>query len=136
MGLLVVDNLRLAGLDPDGTGIDAVDLDKLLSSRVQRHVAGAFAHLPGTAFCFAKVPEGDAASSATIERLGFRLVVTQVTLERGADPAPAAPRLVVRRAELGDRDTVLDIACSCFRFSRFHGATVAIASKKPDITVR
>lgn len=75
------------------------------------------ARLPDGTFCFAKVAEGDAAS---LKSAGFRLVDTQVTLERGADPVPAAPRIEVRRAEPHDRSAVLDIAGSCFRFSRFH----------------
>jgi ribosomal protein S18 acetylase RimI-like enzyme len=83
-------------------------------------LAAAFARLPGEAFCFAKVPEGDGVASATLEGCGFRQVDTQVTLERAADPAPAAPRLEVRRAAPRDRDAVLGIAGSCFRFSRFH----------------
>ena len=83
-------------------------------------LAAVLAHLPGEAFCFAKVPEGDDVSSATLEGCGFRQVDTQVTLERGADPAPTAPRVEVRGAQPGDRDAVLDIAGSCFRYSRFH----------------
>jgi len=83
-------------------------------------LAAALARLPGEAFCFAKVPEGDGASSATLAGFGFRQVDTQVTLECAAHPAPAAPRMEVRRAESGDREAVLDIAGSCFRYSRFH----------------
>ena len=98
-------------------------------------LAAALARLPGEALCFAKVPEGDDASSSALEDCGFRQVDTQVTLERAADPAPAAPRVVVRRAEPRDRDAVLDIAGSCFRFSRFHqdariGLPVAHAVKR------
>lgn len=89
-----------------------------LPSAVQ--LAAALACLPGEAFCFAKVPEDDGASSAMLEDCGFRQVETQVTLERAALPAPAAPGVKVRRAELRDREAVLDIAGSCFRFSRFH----------------
>jgi ribosomal protein S18 acetylase RimI-like enzyme len=83
-------------------------------------LAAALAQLSGEAFCFAKVPEGDGASSAALEGCGFRQVDTQVTLERAAQPAPAAPRTQVRHAEARDREAVLDIAGSCFRFSRFH----------------
>jgi ribosomal protein S18 acetylase RimI-like enzyme len=86
-------------------------------------LAAALARLPGEAFCFTKVPEGDSTSSAVLEGCGFRQVDTQVTLERAGEPAPAAPRLEVRRAEPRDRDAVLDIAGSCFRFSRFHQDT-------------
>lgn len=78
------------------------------------------ARLPDPAFCFAKVPEADAASAAALEAAGFRQVDTQVTLERGMEPAPAAPRAEVRLAEPHDREAVLDIAGSSFRFSRFH----------------
>jgi ribosomal protein S18 acetylase RimI-like enzyme len=83
-------------------------------------LAAALARLPGDAFCFAKIPESDGASSAALEGFGFRQVDTQVTLERAAHPAPAVPRVEVRRAEPRDRDAVLGIAGSCFRFSRFH----------------
>ena len=78
------------------------------------------ARLPDPAFCFAKVPEADAASAAALGAAGFRQVDMQVTLERGADPAPVAPGAEVRLAEPEDRDDVLNIAGSCFRFSRFH----------------
>jgi len=83
-------------------------------------LAAALARLPGDAFCFAKIPESDGALSAALEGVGFRQVDTQLTLERAADPAPAAPRVEVRRAEPRDRDAVLGIAGSCFRYSRFH----------------
>jgi ribosomal protein S18 acetylase RimI-like enzyme len=83
-------------------------------------VAGELARLPDPAFCFAKVPAADVASVAALENTGFRLVDTQVTLERGAEPAPAAPRVEVRLAEPRDRDAVLNVAGSSFRFSRFH----------------
>jgi GNAT superfamily N-acetyltransferase len=83
-------------------------------------LAAELSRLPDAAFCFAKVPAADVASVAVLEGAGFRLLDTLVTLERAADPAPAAPRVEVRLAEPRDRDTVLDIAGSCFRFSRFH----------------
>jgi GNAT superfamily N-acetyltransferase len=83
-------------------------------------LAAELARLPDPAFCFAKVPAADAASVAALEGAGFRLVDTQVTLERAPDPAPATPSVEVRLAEPRDRDTVLDIAGSCFRYSRFH----------------
>ena len=76
--------------------------------------------LPSKAFCFAKVPEADAASCAVLKGSGFSHVDTQVTLERSAGQPPAAPRVEVRMAEKADRNAVLDIAGSCFRFSRFH----------------
>lgn len=78
------------------------------------------AQLPDPAFCFAKVPVTDAAAVALLEAAGFRQVDTQVTLERGAEPAPALPRIEVRLAEPRDREAVLDIAGTSFRFSRFH----------------
>ncbi len=83
-------------------------------------LAAVLAQLPGEVFCFAKVPDGDDASSAILEGCGFRQVDTQVTLERAAPPAPALPWTQVRRAEPCDREAVLDIAGSCFRWSRFH----------------
>jgi dTDP-4-amino-4,6-dideoxy-D-galactose acyltransferase len=83
-------------------------------------LAADFARLPGDAFCFAKVPAEDRAALAALQTAGFRLIETQVTFERAADPAPAAPSVEVRGAELADRDAVLEIAGSCFRFSRFH----------------
>src|SRR6185436_16334412 len=87
---------------------------------VPRALDAELARLPDPAFCFAKVPEADAASAAALGAAGFRQVDMQVTLERGADPAPVAPGAEVRLAEPEDRDDVLNIAGSCFRFSRFH----------------
>src|SRR5262245_1179329 len=80
-------------------------------------LAAEIARLRGEAFCFAKVPAADGAASAVLEALGFRQVDTQVTLERPTQPAPAVPRAEVRPAEPRDREAVLDIAGSCFRFS-------------------
>ena len=89
----------------------------------------------GDAFFFAKLPGTDAAAAAALEAAGFRQVDTQVTLERGAEPAATAPRVKVRPAEPRDRDAVLDIAGTSFRFSRFHqdpriGLTAAHAVKR------
>jgi ribosomal protein S18 acetylase RimI-like enzyme len=83
-------------------------------------LGATLASLPDPAFCFAKVPAADSAAAAHLEGAGFRVVCDQLTFERSAEPRTEAPRLAVRRATPRDRDAVLDIAGTCFRFSRFH----------------
>lgn len=85
-----------------------------------QNLAAQLSRLPARAFCFAKIPEADTVSFDALKGAGFSHVDTQVTLERAADPAPAAPRMEIRPAAAADRDAVLEIAGSCFHFSRFH----------------
>jgi ribosomal protein S18 acetylase RimI-like enzyme len=73
---------------------------------------------PGRALSMCRVSTGDVASVRALEGAGFNVVDVTVTLERsgsdglaGAEVAPAAPE---QHAEL------LQIAGTCFRYSRFH----------------
>lgn len=71
-----------------------------------------------SAFFYAKVPVRELEAMAALQAAGFRLVDTQVTFEyRGAGAKEASP---LRLAQSADRDSVLEIAGSCFEFSRFH----------------
>ena len=75
------------------------------------------------AFYYAKVPTQQVETVAALTTLGFRVVDVNITLS-------CAPRLitnpvchaglVVREATARDADTILAIAASCFRYSRFH----------------
>jgi len=74
---------------------------------------------PGRALYFAKVPVAEGAAVSQLEDAGFHVVDTQLTFERAPQDLPtASPE--VRLAAPQDRQAVLDIAGSCFRFSRFH----------------
>lgn len=81
--------------------------------------AEALSALPAPGFAYAKVRAADAAEVARLEGLGFRVVDINMTFERagGDAPAPTAPVVRVDAALVPE---VLDIAGSCFRFSRFH----------------
>lgn len=75
------------------------------------------------AFYYAKVPTHQVETVAALNALGFRVVDVNITLS-------CAPQvitnpichtgLIVREAALHDGDAILDIAASCFRYSRFH----------------
>jgi len=75
------------------------------------------------AFYYAKVPTAHVATVATLNTLGFRVVDVNVTLSC-APQVITNPMchtgLVVREATVQDGDAILDIAASCFRYSRFH----------------
>lgn len=72
-------------------------------------------------FVYAKVPVEDVDRARTLQTVGFYLVDTNVMLERA--PAPASRmespvRVDVARPEQAGE--LLEIAGSCFRYSRFH----------------
>ncbi len=75
--------------------------------------------LPAPGFAYAKVPVGDVAETSRLESAGFRVVDVNMTFarERGGSPPPAT---AVARVDASTAAAVLDIAGSCFRFSRFH----------------
>lgn len=75
--------------------------------------------LPIGGFAYAKVPVGDVAEVSRLESAGFRVVDVNMTFsrERGGSPPPAT---AVSRVDASTAEAVLDIAGSCFRFSRFH----------------
>jgi ribosomal protein S18 acetylase RimI-like enzyme len=70
-------------------------------------------------FYYGKLPTAEIASVAGLGDIGFRLVDTSVTLER-AVAMPAVPDARVRAATPEDRESVMAIARSSFRWSRFH----------------
>jgi ribosomal protein S18 acetylase RimI-like enzyme len=91
------------------------------------------------AFYFAKVATTDIDRVRTLRELGFDVVDVNMTF--AAPPtavvaaAGAAPGVEVTAAQASQRDAVLDIAGSCFRYSRFHldpqvGAAAAHAVKR------
>lgn len=70
-------------------------------------------------FYFAKVATDRVADVAALSALGFVVVDTSVTFERVREvDVPASVEVGEMRP--GDEDTVLDIAGSAFRYSRFH----------------
>jgi len=75
--------------------------------------------LPVPGFAYAKVPVENVAEVSRLEAAGFRVVDMNMTFtRRGGDvPAPAA---LIERVDAATAPAVLDIAGSCFRYSRFH----------------
>lgn len=75
--------------------------------------------LPSPGFAYAKVPVSDVAEASRLQAAGFRVVDVSMTFsrERGGAPPPAT---AVARVDASSAAAVLDIAGSCFRFSRFH----------------
>jgi len=67
----------------------------------------------------AKVPTDDVTRVASFEATGFGVVDVNVTLARSGEDAPPASSSV-RATDAADAARVLDIAGSCFRYSRFH----------------
>lgn len=65
-----------------------------------------------------RVPAGDVAALGEAEADGFAVVDVNVTLERGGFDPVATPSVSVAAPE--QADALLDVAGSCFRFSRFH----------------
>ncbi|MEC9347242.1 MAG: GNAT family N-acetyltransferase [Pseudomonadota bacterium] len=74
--------------------------------------------VPGPCFVDAKVAVADTAGAARLEAAGFRLVDTNVQLQRPA--WPGAHSRTSRMAEDRDRRAVEAIAGSSFQTSRFH----------------
>lgn len=75
------------------------------------------------AFYYAKTPTQQVETVAALTALGFRVVDVNITLSCApqmiTNPVNHAG-LVVREATAHDGDAILDIAASCFRYSRFH----------------
>ena len=85
--------------------------------------AGQLVALAGgrNAFFAAKVPVDDVVELERFLAAGFRIVDTNVTLEcASAQYAGARESADVRPAAVSDREPVLEIAASAFRWSRFH----------------
>lgn len=75
------------------------------------------------AFYYAKVPTHHVETVAALNTLGFRVVDVNITLSctpQIITPPVKPTDLVVREATVADGETLLAIATSCFRYSRFH----------------
>lgn len=70
-------------------------------------------------FYYAKVEVADAVRVRRLCGLGFAPVDVNVTLSRRGDAA-APSDIDVRPVAAGEHDALLEIAGSCFRYSRFH----------------
>jgi ribosomal protein S18 acetylase RimI-like enzyme len=75
--------------------------------------------LAGDVFVFAKAAVADLEACHLLECLGFRLIDTNVQLEKSL-AAPAAVPPGVREARPDDEEAVAGVAEESFRFSRFH----------------
>jgi ribosomal protein S18 acetylase RimI-like enzyme len=74
------------------------------------------------ALFYTRVPVGRVDRVANLTGIGFHVIDVTVTFEREPAPSSGFPRssFTVRRASPRDRDRLLDIAGSCFVYSRFH----------------
>jgi ribosomal protein S18 acetylase RimI-like enzyme len=71
-------------------------------------------------FYFSRVPAAEIGKANALAAVGFRIVDTGVTLERGKAGQAANGGIAVRAAVPQDRAAVADIARHSFKFSRFH----------------
>ncbi len=71
-------------------------------------------------FLFARVPTHRVDTLRALERLGFAIVDTNVTLERPAAPVRASSQGRVRFARPADRAGIMALAAAGFAFSRLH----------------
>lgn len=107
-----------------GTGVSAdAWLTGLLGRPAHRVEPGApasaLAALPSPGFAFVKVPAGDVAEVTRLEAAGFRVVDVNMTFSRKPGRS-AEPASRVVRVDAATAPAVLDVAGSCFRYSRFH----------------
>ncbi len=79
---------------------------------------------PRPAFCFVKVPTREVEAVRALTAAGFAVVDVNLTLEREPGAVEPKPRsgegVEVRPFAPEESGPILDIAASCFRFSRFH----------------
>ncbi|MBI4662343.1 MAG: GNAT family N-acetyltransferase [Verrucomicrobia bacterium] len=76
-----------------------------------------------SAFLYAKIPTHRVDQLRILARAGFAVVDVNVTLGRRPSPQPsgkAENRIALRESTASDRETLLKIASSCFKYSRFH----------------
>jgi GNAT superfamily N-acetyltransferase len=75
---------------------------------------------------FARLPSTDVGGAAHFASAGFRIVETRLGFSRplgepvGGDDEDTAPGISIAEFQNSWREGVLDIAGSCFRYSRFH----------------
>ena len=72
------------------------------------------------AFYFSKVPTGRVPVACALARAGFRVVDVNVTFAMNTPAEARRLRVDVGECTSRSADAVLDIAGSCFRFTRFH----------------
>jgi len=74
------------------------------------------------AFLYVKVPVQNVNSVSALTSAGFRVIDVNVTLEREPSSGAAGgdPSIYIRDFRAEDQETVLDIAGTCFIYSRFH----------------
>jgi ribosomal protein S18 acetylase RimI-like enzyme len=97
--------------------------DAWLSAALSRNAFAADAgdSIPGLGFYYAKCDVRDVTSARRLEDDGFRVVDVNITLEvAGSNAQRATIQGDIGIARHDERDAVLEIAESCFRFSRFH----------------
>jgi dTDP-4-amino-4,6-dideoxy-D-galactose acyltransferase len=76
-----------------------------------------------SAFFYAKIPTTDVSTATALCSIGFYVVEANLTLEREPEPASASAgdRMIeVREAESLHQEAILEIANTCFVYSRFH----------------
>jgi ribosomal protein S18 acetylase RimI-like enzyme len=96
-------------------GYPVFAVEPAAAGELERHVAGL-----ERAFYSARVPVEHPGDMRALEAAGLRVVDVGVTLVRnGADPV-AHTALDVGLLRAGDPEAVLEIAGTCFRYSRFH----------------
>src|SRR4051812_13058966 len=86
------------------------------TSAVEAHVRGREGR---KGFYYAKVPADGLAVVRALTAVGFHVVDVNMTFEREPGGDVRAPASTVREARAGDRDRLLEIAESCFVYSRF-----------------
>lgn len=95
---------------------DGRSLEPGAAAVLKAHAAGR-----GAAMYYAKTDTSAVAAVRELGTAGMHVVDTTVTLERAAGEAPEPPDGVeVNDCPSDQADAVLDIAGSCFRYSRFH----------------
>ncbi|MFA5087939.1 MAG: GNAT family N-acetyltransferase [Candidatus Omnitrophota bacterium] len=81
-----------------------------------------FYKLHADVFFYAKVAVDDIAAARFLEEQGFRLIDTNVLLEKPIERGAthSCPGVLIRLAQPQDKDKVKALAGGCFCFSRFH----------------
>ena len=72
------------------------------------------------AFYFSKIPADRVSVACALARAGFRVVDVNITFAMNAPAEARRPLVDVGECTPRSADAVLDIAGSCFRFTRFH----------------
>jgi GNAT superfamily N-acetyltransferase len=74
----------------------------------------------GAAFFYGKTAVADVDAAARFVERGFRLVDTNVTLTRDAEAPTVIASSSVVEADAAHSEPILNVAATCFRYSRFH----------------